>query len=262
MNRVGEESGKFRVFYYGEPVDTGVLLKALREARVLENRGRGGIKFLDVGEKKLVCRKYLHGGLFRALTKDLFMSDSRCRAEAHIMHTLARQGFPVAEAFCAISETAGPMKRLYLVTHLVENSKSLLDYLKESGSRVRLRTVRRFAQLLWDLERTGVYHPDLHLNNVLVTPRGELFFLDFDRARRKEITSADVEGMLWRLLRFTDKMEKQGKFRAEEREKILFVRTYERLSGHSIEKVMAQKMRRKNYIHRLGWFVEALLYGR
>jgi 3-deoxy-D-manno-octulosonic acid kinase len=196
------------------------------------------------------------------LTGDLFLSDSRCRNEADIMHALAEKGFPVVEVLCAISETLGLVKRLYLVTALLEGSEDLLDSLHKSGTRKRLRLVKRFAELLWELEKAGIYHPDLHLNNVLVTPEGDLFFLDFDRAYHKAITPADVESMLWRLSRFADKMEKQGRFRAAPKERALFLRTYEHLSGRSIEGGMAQKMRRKGYLHRFGWFVESLLYGR
>ena len=262
MTPIARSWGDFTAFYYGKEMDTDLLVRRLLEAPVEAKKGRGGIRLLGMGEKRLVCRQYLHGGLFRALTKDLFLSDRRCRREAEILAYLGRQGFPVAEAVCALSENRGLTKRLYLVTGLIEDSQDLLDYLNQSGPRQRLRTIKRFAQLLWRLEQAGIFHPDLHLNNVLVTPKKELLFLDFDKACRKAITEKDVESMLWRLARFADKMAKQGTFRAQQREKMLFLRTYERLSGHGIVAVMEKKSVRKGLLHKIGWAVESFLYGR
>ena len=56
----------------------------------------------------------------------------------------------------------------------------------------------------------GIYHPDLHLQNVLVTKVGDLVFLDFDRAHRKVVTKKDMESMFWRLNRFAEKKEIAG----------------------------------------------------
>jgi hypothetical protein len=57
-------------------------------------------------------------------------------------------------------------------------------------------------------------------------------------------------------------MERQGELVADEREKALILRTYERLSGRSITDQLQKSVRRKGFLHRVGWFIESLFYGR
>ncbi|MEO0249058.1 MAG: lipopolysaccharide kinase InaA family protein, partial [candidate division WOR-3 bacterium] len=114
--------------------------------------------------------------------------------------------------------------------------------------------------LLWRLEQTGIYHPDLHLRNVVLTADGRMLFLDFDKAVRKQLDQKDVESMFWRLERYVAKMERQGALVVYPYEKMLFVRVYERLSKRSLTKQIRKRLKTKNLIHRMGWFVESLLY--
>lgn len=260
MPKLTECSGRFVVTYFSEPLTTEALIRAILEAPTAQDMGRGGIKVIEVDGKSLVVRKYLHGGLFRALTQDRFLSGSRPLQEAEITLRLKEHGFPVADVCCAITENAGPVKRLYLVTFFEVGAVNLLDYLTRSTSRKRLRAIKTLATLFRRLEEEGIYHPDLHLNNVMIAETGELFFLDFDRAKAMELTPAHVESMLWRLARHADKMERQGRFQAKQREKVLFLRTYDHLSGRDMEKNMAAEAGKKNLFHRIGWFVESLLY--
>jgi hypothetical protein len=57
-------------------------------------------------------------------------------------------------------------------------------------------------------------------------------------------------------------MERLGELKVDEREQLLFLRTYERLSRRSMINEMQKKMKRKGFLHRIGWFIESLLYGR
>jgi 3-deoxy-D-manno-octulosonic acid kinase len=254
--------GRFLVTYYSEPVPASKLVDKILKAPALLNEGRGGIRIVEVAGKKLVCRQYLHGGLFRAFTRDLFFSAHRNAQEVEILLHLKEQGFPVITPFATLTEAGTLTKKLYLVTTLEEGAINLLEYLKRSERRARLRAIKKFAELLWRLEEAGVYHPDLHLRNVVLTAEGEMLFLDFDKAVRKSIDREDVESMLWRLARFVEKMERLGELTADEREKRLFLRTYERLSKRSMIDEMQMKMKRKGFLHRIGWFIESLLYGR
>jgi RIO-like serine/threonine protein kinase len=214
-----------------------------------------------VAGKKLACRKYTHGGLFRALMRDLFFSAARSSQEVDVMLLLKRSGFPVVTPFATITEVGALRKRLYLCTILEEGATNLLEYLKQSGTKTRLRAVKRFAGLLWELERAGVYHPDLHLKNVLLTHDGNMLFLDFDKASKRSMRQKDVESMMWRLVRYIDKMQRQGQLRVDDRERALFLRTYERLSKRPITEKMQRNLKRKSYFHKVGWWVESLFYG-
>ena len=211
-----------------------MLLPALGKAGVVEDRGRGGIRIFEAGGQRLVSRKYMHGGLFRALTRDLFLWQSRATSEGSIMARLREKGFPVAAPFCAIVERLFFVKRLHLVTYLQEDTVELLDHLRRLTRKERLRCVRKLAELLWGLKQADVYHPDFHLRNVLVAPGTKLVFLDFDRARMRPVSDRDMKAMFLRIGRFVDKQVRQGQFDTNDEEKTLFLRAYARLSGRDL----------------------------
>ncbi|MEO0249059.1 MAG: lipopolysaccharide kinase InaA family protein, partial [candidate division WOR-3 bacterium] len=139
----------FHITYYSEPVPAAVLIDKMLRAPIVENEGRGGLRILEIGDRRLACRKYFHGGLFRVFTRDVFLTGRRAVREAEIMTYLKQNGFPVITPFATITEMGTLMRRLYLCTFLEEGAISLLDYMQRSGKKVRLRAVRRFAELLW-----------------------------------------------------------------------------------------------------------------
>lgn len=260
MHAVVKQAGRHYFFYYASFVEPARLMKGMLQSPPIAGQGRGGIRIFEAGGLKLVARKYMHGGLFRVLTGDLFLRRERATNEAEILVYLGERGIPVVAPFCAIIERLFIFKRLYLITVLEEGSITLLEYLEHSGRKRRLRAIRNLATLVWELERAGVYHPDLHLGNVLVQRDGSLIFLDFDRARRKPMHATDVESMLLRLGRFVGKMERHGRLSLKEDEKALFFRAYARLSGQDLMKRLEAAMKTKRFLHRIGWFVESVVY--
>ncbi len=254
--------GRFTIHYYSSHIEAEALLEAISRAPVIEGRGRGGIKIIEAGGLKLVSRKYMHGGFFRALTRDLFLRQGRATSEAEILAHLTREGFPAVAPFCTIAERLFLLKRLHLVTYLQEGAVELLEYLPRSTRKERLRCVSKLAELLWLMKCSDVYHPDFHLRNVLVKPGDRLVFLDFDRAHHRSVTDGDMKSMFRRMERFVDKMARQGRLDASDEEKALFLRTYARLSGVDFTEEMRASGRRTSYINRLGWFVESLFYRR
>jgi RIO-like serine/threonine protein kinase len=155
-----------------------------------------------------------------------------------------------------------PFKKPHLITMFEENVGDLLEFIKVSARKQRLRAICNLARFLWSLENLGIYHPDLHLRNVLVKDDGRLIFLDFDKARRKDISRRDIESMVWRLNRFAEKWEQKGYLRISILERLLFLRTYSRLSGYNLEGEMVNKIQGKRLLSRIGWFVESILYGK
>ncbi len=245
---------------YAESVAASELVEKMLRAPALPQEGRAGLRIIELEGRKLACRKYAHGGLFRALMRDVFFTASRSAQEVEIMLLLQRSGFPVVTPFATITEAGAARKRLYLCTLMEEGATNLLEYLKGSAPKERLRAVKRFAALLWELERCGVYHPDLHLKNVLLTSDGNMLFLDFDKASRRALRGKDVEAMFWRLSRYVEKMQRQGQLRVDEKEKALFLRTYERLSKRPMIESIRRKLKRKDAMHKVGWWVESLFY--
>lgn len=252
--------GKVTIRYYDGLVEPEEIVEKLRAAHVLPGLGRGGIKTISVEGKNLVSRKYLHGGLLRLFTKDRFFSEKRCTEEVEITQHLRDKSFPVVTPFAAITEKRFITYRLNLLTLLEQESVSLLDYLKAAKHRERMDMIGAFIRLFCRLQTVGVYHPDLHVNNVLVTSTQKLLFLDFDRAERRVLTRKDRDFMLRRLIRHIGKMEKAGRLRLEDKEKSHLLKTYSRVSGIDAQTVLARKARRGLYFHKIGGILESLLY--
>jgi tRNA A-37 threonylcarbamoyl transferase component Bud32 len=252
--------GKYCLYSPDRPIDPSALVDAFLKADILEGRGRGSIKILTIDGKIIACRKYLHGGLFRGITKDYFFSAKRAVKELEIIDYLKNAGFPVVEPYGVIVEANAVMKNPYLLTVFEKDAINLLDFFSKAEPGMRQKTIKELAVHMYDLERLGVYHPDLHLNNILITKNNGMKFLDFDKAYRKSITKEDMERMFWRLNRHAEKMAKKGYVNVHAKEKILFLRSYERLSGYDMLPGMEKHMKFQGQFDRIGWFLDSFLY--
>ncbi|OPY75822.1 MAG: 3-deoxy-D-manno-octulosonic acid kinase [Syntrophorhabdus sp. PtaU1.Bin058] len=251
----------FTIYVCDGPADPHTVMEQMSQGEIIRDKGRGGIRVLSVDGRKMACRQYIHGGLFRAITGDRFCSEKRALDEAGVLCYLAENSFPVVRPCCVIAERAGIAKRLYLITEFVQDASDLLDIWRTASRMRRFRIVKRLAVLFRRLEMLGVYHPDLHINNVLLTGQGELVFLDFDRARKKTVTADDMEKMFRRLDRYMEKQKRRGDITLDMREKIFFLRVYQKLSGCDILSRMEKQLKTRTFLNRIGWFVESLLYG-
>jgi len=254
--------GSFVVTYRQEVIDSAFVIKQLSNPRDTIKKGRGEIKILSAGDKLLACRRYIHGGLLRGITGDTFFREKRASAEFEITMFLEENGFPVVRPCGYITKNNLCTKDLYFLTFFEENALDLLEFLKSARRKERLRIIKSLARFLFEMGKLGIYHPDLHLQNVLVTKATGLLFLDFDRAYRKVVTKKDMENMFWRLNRFAEKKEKAGELTVTAEEKTLFLRTFEQLSGLHIMKDMAPQLGSKRLFYKLGWFLESFLYRR
>ncbi|MBA4389614.1 MAG: hypothetical protein C0399_01590 [Syntrophus sp. (in: bacteria)] len=255
-----EHYGNYTVTHRAGSVDPALVMGQLSMPHSVITKGRGEIKILSVGDKLLACRKYIHGGLLRGITGDAFFSEKRAARELEITMHLEDNRFPVVSPYGYITERRCCTKSLYLVTFFKENVCDLLEFLKSAGRKERLRVIKDFACLLFEMGRLGVYHPDLHLQNVLVTKAGGLILLDFDKASFRSVMESDMERMFWRLNRFAEKKEMANELIITMQEKALFLRTIERLSGYNITATMQKQLNSKRLSYKLGWFLESLLY--
>jgi hypothetical protein len=254
--------GRVTLTFFSSLRDPASLLRELAKAPVVQGRGRGGIRIVESEGLRLVIRQYRHGGLFRAFTGARYATSGRAMKEAVVTEYLRHAGFPVVEPFCVVAERRLLFARLHLATVYEENRGDLLQCLQVGTTRERLQLIGKFAKGIWLMEQAGVYHPDLHLRNVLVTGDDRLVFLDLDKARRKQVGQEDMVSMFRRLDRFADKMDREGAFHATRLEKALFLRAYQRLSGRDLASELETSARRRSTLNRLGWYVEFLLYGK
>ena len=223
-------------------------------------KGRGSVKIISLGGRLLACRKYVHGGLLRAFTGEVFFTSKRAEREFETTVYLEENSFPVVSPLGYLVENKGTAKSLYFLSFFEDNQGDLLELLKKGSAKARLRAARDLSRLLAMMGKLGVYHPDMHLQNVLVTSRG-LVFLDFDKAYRKKVTKKDMERMFWRLNRFAEKKERAHELIISGKEKMFFLRVFERSWGEKITDDMLKRLEGKRRAYRLGWFLESMLYG-
>ena len=254
--------GSFVMYLLSDTVNPSQFLDKFLRTGNQANKGRGGLKLISINDELFVCRKYLHGGVGRAVTKDLFLSEKRALNEIQIMIYLKENHFPVVEPVGILIGEDFPFRKPHIITRFEDNTGELLEFIKVSSRKKRLRAIRDLARYMWHLERLGIFHPDLHLRNVLVKKNGRLIFLDFDKASKRTISKKNVETMIWRLNRFAEKWEIKGYFRISILERLLFIRTYSKLSGYNLEEEMAKKLVAKKLLSRAGWFAESILYGK
>ncbi|HOJ71697.1 MAG TPA: lipopolysaccharide kinase InaA family protein [Syntrophorhabdaceae bacterium] len=267
------EIDRLTIFYYPGVTDLEGLIKEFKLAPLILKKGRGGIRIFNIQDKKIACRQYIHGGLFRFFTRDFFFSAKRVLNEINILSYLHSLNMPVAEPFCAIVERDFLVKKLYLLTIYEEETENLPEYLNKTDIRHRLRMAKKIALLFWNLEKSGIYHPDLHLDNILVKKKPHIYdskglkiefqdtiLIDFDKAKIKNITKKDMERMFWRLNRYIEKLNRKGMINVGIAEKTLFLRTYKRLSGYDMFDTMKAGLKYRRFFSRIGWWIDSFFY--
>lgn len=241
------------------PLEREVIIKAFREAKSIEKRGRGYIKLLSLDDQAFFVRKYIHGGLFRIFTRDLFLSGKRAKREMEILNLLNSKGFPVPKTLCIIEERLFIFKRLYIVEEWKKETEDLIDHLKNLKGLRKFRIIRKFALLFSLLCKEGVFLKDLHLRNVVVGKEGNIYFVDFDRAEIKGLERKNVRNMLLRLERYVEKMAWKGILKTEKKERLFFLRICEKTLGFDFKKDIVDSFRKRRYFYRIGWSFERLL---
>ncbi|MHB8109479.1 MAG: lipopolysaccharide kinase InaA family protein [Syntrophorhabdaceae bacterium] len=224
--------------------------------------GRGGPGLFQFDGKDFVCRQYLHGGWLRGITGGSFTGEKRAADELDITVYLEDHGFPVIRAIGYIVRKKVITKDLFFVSVFRNETQDLVEYFRSADARNRLRMARKLGFYFFKLAEIGIYHPDLHLRNVLVNTAGRLFFLDFDKATRKNTHPDDYERMFWRLDRYVRKYASDFGRPVNDRERLIFLRTFERLSGQKIIPRMQKNRSKKEQSARFGWFIDRLFYGK
>ena len=167
--------------------------------------------------KKIVIRRYLHGGLFSALTRDLYLFGSRSFHELALTARIRACGVSTIEPIGAVHRSIRPFYKAYLLSLEISDAKDLIQYLQEIGphpSRERLlhkrRTIRSAGLLVHQFHEAGFFHGDLQLRNMLVSGE-QLFLIDFDHSYQKEVlTAREKRKNLLRLNRSVEKWKALG----------------------------------------------------
>lgn len=241
--------------------DIEYLLERLLPALSTDELGRGKVSFLSFQEKKLALKKYTHGGLLRAITSDMYLSEKRLLNEVKIIEYLSGSGVICPKFFLGVVEKTGIFKRLFLVTERLDGYRPLIEVLEESKGLNRLKYLYRLARLTSKLASLRVYHPDFHLRNVLSGPRGVLALIDFDGAEIKGPGSRGIRKMVLRLFRYIEKIGQKKRGFLKEGEKLFLLKAIKRLADLEARENLNINLRARRIWYKISWFLESLIHG-
>jgi uncharacterized protein YjhX (UPF0386 family) len=184
--------------------------------------GRQALKSIELKSGgSIVIRPYYHGGVLRAVTRDLFVTwPPRPFRELTITEELRRRGVPTVEVYAAcVERLCGPFYRGWLVTRELEEAQDLWAALQNGfAGRIGIeRVLGAVAKSLRAVHREGVYHTDLNLKNILIRNEREGargYIIDFDKAKLLSgpLPPELVQRNLDRLLRSIRKLDPERGF--------------------------------------------------
>jgi 3-deoxy-D-manno-octulosonic acid kinase len=213
----------------------------------------------------MVLRQYAHGGLFRFLTRNLYLFGSRSFRELALTEEIRASGVPTIEPVGAIHRiTLFPFYQPYFLSLEIPGAIDLLRYFQQIGGHPSPETlsqkrkiIRRAGHLLRQFHQAGFFHRDLQLKNILVTG-DQLLLIDFDRSYRKPMIS--INERMKNLLRLNRSVEKWGRFRLPitRTDRWRFFLAYAE-EDIKIRGAMERVMRTysvRSFFYRLGWALE------
>lgn len=221
--------------------------------------------------KRMVLRQYSHGGMFRAITRNIYLFGSRSFQELALTEEVRSCGIPTIEPIGAIHlHILPPLYQAYFLSLEIPHAIDLVQYFQEIGPHPSLeklshkrKTIRSAGLLLRQFHQAGFYHGDLQLKNIL-TADDQLLLIDFDRSYRKPILSTrEKMKNLLRLNRSVEKWIRKG-LPITKTDRLRFFLAY---AGDdlNIKEAMQRTLRTytiRSFLYRLGWTLERVLGSR
>jgi tRNA A-37 threonylcarbamoyl transferase component Bud32 len=202
--------------------------------------GRGRLRVLKLGDgTSALVRVYRHGGALRALTGNLFFTwPPRPMRELSITEAARKRGVRTVEILAAgVERVCGPLYRGWLVTREIQGARDVWAIVQgddcTGGSKYAL--LESVAHMVRSMHRSGVYHRDLNLKNILVrreSERLEGYIIDLDKSRMfpDGVPQAMAEKNLARLGRSIRKLDPAGR-RLSGSDWDLFLKFYREAGG-------------------------------
>lgn len=229
-------------------------------------RGRTPHPSLPIQEgRRMVIRQYSHGGLFRGLTRTLFLFGSRSFQELKLTEEVRACGIPTVEPIGAIHQSVPPFfYRSYLLTLEIPQAIDLIEYFRRMGHqlspedlRQKRQVIRSLATLIRQFHKEGFFHGDLQMKNILLSG-GEILLIDFDRSYRKN--PLPLRKKMKNLLRLTRSIEKWRRvgLPITRRDCLRLFQAYAE-DDLEIQRVLKKVLRTYSlrlFLYRLGWRIE------
>lgn len=201
------------------------------------------------------------GGVFGAWLGERALP-SRARREAAVVATLARAAVPCVGllAIRASRSTFPPwLARIELLTEPVEGGIDLLRFVGscERSGRRRRHVLEHAGSIVAAMHDAGVFHVDLNLRNLLVTPADGVLLLDFGASRLGRVDAADRAENLARLLRSAVKNQLLGRS-ISRGDMLRFLRGYAPHEPRKWWSLVLADFRRTIGFHRAGWALSGI----
>jgi 3-deoxy-D-manno-octulosonic acid kinase len=259
---------KYKDFLLHEGIeDTETFLQRYRQAsKYLMGRTLHPSIPIKDGER-LVIRRYSHGGLLRAVTRDLYLFGSRSFQELALTEGILSCGISTIQPIGAIHQLIfSPLYKAYLLSLEVPQAIDLIQYFKGISLQpspekllLKRRTIHSAGRLLREFHKAGFFHGDLQLKNILVAGDRTLL-IDFDRSCRKKLLSNEERMRnLLRLNRSVEKWKRHG-LRITWTDRLRFFRAYADDDAEICE-VIQRAFRNyplRLFLHRLSWLVDRI----
>jgi 3-deoxy-D-manno-octulosonic acid kinase len=172
-----------------------------------EALGRGSAWFVDTSFGPMVLRHYLRGGWAAKLSRRSYffttVSRSRPFREYHLLEAMYEMGLPVPRPVAAMCEFRGFISTGAILTMRILSANTLADVLPglQSGPDQLGGPWESIGKCIRRFHDAGVWHADLNARNILLNAEGQVFLIDFDRARYTPGKRVNGQGNLKRLKR-------------------------------------------------------------
>ena len=179
-----------------------------REALVGSAAGRGSTHFFELHAERYALRHYRRGGLVRHLSRDLYLwtglAATRAWREFEVLVQLRAFGLPAPVPVAARVQRSGPWYRADIVTRVIPDARTLAERLASAA--LDAANWQAIGATLRRFHIAGLNHADLNAHNVMLNAAGQVFLIDFDRARLCRPDEGWQGANLRRLRRSLDKL--------------------------------------------------------
>ncbi len=153
----------------------------------------------DFSGGSAVIRPCRRGGAIRHIVQDAYLLSNRPLRELRVHAYLYERGVAVPEPLGVCWERRGLWFRGCVATREVD-AVDLLEYLTEPPADCA-QILEQAGRLVREMHDQGVYHADLQIRNILVSPE-HAYIIDLDKARRStRVSPSKRERNLSRLRR-------------------------------------------------------------
>ncbi|MEX2366392.1 MAG: 3-deoxy-D-manno-octulosonic acid kinase [Pseudohongiellaceae bacterium] len=176
-------------------------------------RGRGMVLLFEHEDLELVLKRYHRGGMMSRLIKESYLymrlNKTRMWREFYLLDKMQDMGLPVPRPVAARCQRISPLTyRGDLISEKIPQSRTLAETICHGP--LPDETWNRVGQVIASFHQHDIYHADLNANNILLTPDGKVYLIDFDKSEiRHRLKFRWTRANLNRLQRSLEKLGRQ-----------------------------------------------------